>query len=72
MRIPITENGNIRKGVDLEEDGEFSSIHGVFDFGHTEFEEKGQVPLPNRQWINRFGTSERDQNSDTNSSQCIK
>lgn len=35
----ITENGHTRKRVDLEED-EFSSVHGVFNFGHAEFEEK--------------------------------
>ena len=52
MRIPITKDGNIRKEVDLEEDEEFSSVHGVFAFGHAEFEEKSQVPLPGRQWIN--------------------
>ena len=38
--------------MDLEEDGEFSSVHGVFAFGHAEFEEKSQVPLPGRQGIN--------------------
>lgn len=52
MRIPVTKNGNIRKEVDLEEDEEFSSVHGVFAFGHAEFEERNQVPLPGRQWIN--------------------
>lgn len=38
--------------MDLEEDEEFSSVHGVFAFGHAEFEERNQVPLPGRQWIN--------------------
>lgn len=39
MRILVTENGNSRKGVDLEEDGEFGSGHSVFAFGHSRFEE---------------------------------
>lgn len=59
MRILITENGNSRKGVDLEENRKFSSVHGVFDFGHIEFEENSQLPMPDRQWINRFGSLER-------------
>lgn len=60
------EKGHARKEVYLEEDEEFSSVHGVFNFGHVEFEEKSQSPLPSRQWINRFETSERYQNSDKN------
>ena len=39
VRTPVTKNGNIRKEVDLE-GWEFSSVHGVFDFRHAEFEEK--------------------------------
>lgn len=50
------EKGHARKEVYLEEDEEFSSVHGVFNFGHAEFEEKSQSPLPSRQWINRYET----------------
>lgn len=46
------------KGV--EEDEEFSSRHGVFSFGHVEFGENSQIPMPGRQWKNQFATSERE------------
>lgn len=47
-RIPSSENGNTRNGVDSEEFEEFSAVHGVFNSGHAEFEENSQVPMPSR------------------------
>lgn len=32
--------------MDLEEDGEFSSVHDIFDFGCIDFEENSEVPMP--------------------------
>lgn len=46
VKTSVAENGNTRKGMDLEDDEEFSSVHGIFDFGHTVFEENSQLPMP--------------------------
>lgn len=60
------ERGELKEDEEVEKGEEFSSRPGVFSFGHVEFGENSQTPMPSRQWKNRLGTSEGGQNPDKN------